>query len=112
MADIIEASTNGQPDATKQVDPALQSGDDAFPVSAKTFEDQFDESILETLDINTWRLGHDLDQEYKRIEREVREAEKLETEKDRQIREEFFPRLAAAPNMPKNAGKHETEPDN
>jgi hypothetical protein len=103
MADIGE---DGRQMAPKPKAAAPPDGEDAFPVSAHTFEAQFDESILQTLDIDTWRLGNDLDQEYRRIEREVRDAEKLETEQERQIREKFFPRLAALPNMPKNAGKH------
>jgi hypothetical protein len=110
MAEVGESSTNGQPLFTKAVDEALEHGDDSFPVSGQLFEEQFDESIVRALDIGQWRLGNDLDQEYQRIEREVREAEKLETTKTKQIREEFFPRLAEMPNMPRNAGKHETAP--
>lgn len=85
-----------------------RADDDAFTISAKTFEEQFGEDILQTLDMNQWRLGNDLDQEYRRIEREVREAEKIETANEKKIREELLPRLAALPNMPKNAGKHAT----
>src|SRR5262249_33002774 len=33
------------------------------------------------------------------------------TARDKQIREELLPRLATLPNMPKNAGKHETTPE-
>src|SRR5205807_9768802 len=58
------------------------------------------------------RVGKDWDQEYRRIEREVREAEKIETARDKQIRDELFPCLAMLPNMPKNAGKHDTSPEN
>ena len=112
MAEVGESSTNGQKLAASVLDSALPSDDDAFSISAKTFEDQFDESILQTLDVSQWRLGNDLDQEYRRIEREVREAEKIETVRDKQIREELLPRLAELPNMPKNAGKHETRPEN
>jgi hypothetical protein len=112
MAGVGESSTNGQQLSGKAVEAVSPIADDPFSVSAKTFEEQFDESILQTLDIDTWRLGNDLDQEYRRIEREVREAEKLETAKERQIRDEFFPRLAALPHMPKNAGKHKTDPEN
>src|SRR5947209_9228580 len=109
MAEVAESSPNGEKLTASVVDLAPPS-DDAFPVSAKTFEEQFDESILQTLDVNRWRLGNDLDQEYQRIEREVREAEKIETTRDKQIREELLPWLAELPNMPKNAGKHETTP--
>jgi hypothetical protein len=112
MGKIGESSMNGQTLDTKGVDASAPSDDDPFSISAKTFEDQFDENILQTLDVERWRLGNDLDQEYQRIEREVCEAEKIETARDKQIRAELFPWLAALPNMPKNAGKHETSPEN
>lgn len=111
MAEDGESSTNGQKLTAGAVDGAPPSDDDTFSVSAKAFEDQFDENILQTLDVTRWRLGNDLDQEYQRLEREVREAEKIETARDKQIREELFPRLAAL-KTPKNAGKHETTPEN
>jgi hypothetical protein len=109
MPDDGEPSSNGQ--WRSQGPDVSPSADDAFPVSHRTFEDQFDESIVQSLDLNSWRLGNDLDQEYQRMAREVREAEKLETEKDHQIREEFFPRLAECPNMPRHAGLHSTLPE-
>ncbi len=110
MAEDDESSNNGQ--KLPAADLAPLSGDGAFPFSAKTFEDHFGEDLRQTLDVSRWRLGNDLDQEYERIEREVREAEQLETARDKQIREELLPRLAALPNMPKNAGKHETSWEN
>jgi hypothetical protein len=109
MAENDKPSTNGQGFPATAGTTADSTGDDALTVSAQAFELQFDENIHQTLDIDSWRLGNDLDQEYGRIEREVREAEKLETDKDREIRENFFPRLAALPNMPKNAGLHPTQ---
>src|SRR5262249_55688920 len=111
MAQVGEPSADGQKLTSRVVDLAPPS-DDVLSVSANTFEEQFGESIVQTLDVSRWRLGNDLDREYQRIEREVREAEKIETAKDKQIREELLPRLAALPNMPKNAGKHETTPEN
>jgi hypothetical protein len=101
-----DTSVNGEP-LSSRASAAPAADDNGFPISAKAFEDQFDENIVQALDVGNWRLGNDLDQEYQRIEREVREAEKLETEKERQIREELFPRLAALSNMPRNAGCHE-----
>jgi hypothetical protein len=110
MAELGESSANGQRVASRVPDLPPPS-DDIFPVSSKTFEDQFDESILQTLDVSQWRLGNDLDQEYRRIEREVREAEEIETARDKQIRDELLPWLATLPNMPKNAGRHEASPE-
>lgn len=110
MADARESSANGQQSAARVADLAASPDDEAFPVSAKSFAQQFDEDILQTLDVERWALGNDLDAEYQRIEREVREAEKIETARDQQIREELLPRLAELPNMPKNAGKHAATP--
>jgi hypothetical protein len=74
-------------------------------VSAQTFKEHFDEDIRESLDVTRWRLGQDLSQEYGRIEREVYEAEHFETDKQKRIRDEVFPRLAVA-NAPRDAGMH------
>src|SRR5262249_6404555 len=111
MAEVGERSTNGPHVSARIVGPA-PDGDDPFSISAKMFEDQFDEDILQTLDVERWRLGNDLEQEYQRFLREVREAEQIETAKEKQIREELLPWLASLPNMPKNAGKHEVTPEN
>jgi hypothetical protein len=105
-------SANGQRISADVASLAPPGEDDAFSISAKAFEEQFGENILETLDIDRWRLGNDLDQEYRRIEHEVREAEKIETANEKKIREDLLPRLAALPNMPKNAGKHQTTAEN
>jgi hypothetical protein len=110
MADVGEPSANGQHDEAR-VTPFAPDGNDPLAVSGRMFEEQFDENILQTLDVENWQLGHDLNQEYQRLEREVREAEEIETAKEKQIRREVFPWLASLPNMPKNAGKHETTPD-
>jgi hypothetical protein len=110
MADIGEPSTNGRHDAAS-VTSLPASDSDPLAISARMFEEQFDENIRQTLDVERWRLGHDLNQEYQRLEREVREAEEIETVKEKQIRNEVFPWLASLPNMPKNAGKHETTPE-
>jgi hypothetical protein len=72
------------------------------------FEDEFDENILQMLDVERWRIGNDLEQEYQRFLREVREAEQIETAKEKQIREELLPWLASLTNMPKNVGMHKT----
>ncbi len=106
MAEGGDLPSNGRPFSSTASDFLSQGGDEAFPVSAKLFEEQFDENILQTLDIDSWRIGNDLGQEYRRIEREVREAEEFETEKEKKIRDEFFPRLAVLPNMPRQAGLH------
>jgi len=111
MVEIGEPSENGQQGSARIVESA-PADDDPFSISAQMFEDQFDENLLQTLDVERWRLGNDLDQEYQRFMREVREAEEIETAKEKQIRERLLPWLASLPNMPKNAGKHETTVEN
>ncbi len=76
-------------------------------VSADDFREGFGEELERVLDVSTWTAGQDLDQEYRRIEREVREAVTREDEHQRRIREEVFPHLAWADGAPRHAGKHE-----
>jgi hypothetical protein len=105
MSEVREIPSNGV-----QADTRALSGE-AFAISAKAFEEQFAEDLLQTLDVETWRVGSDLNEEYRRMEREVREAQEFETDKEKRIREELLPRLATLPNMPKNAGLHPVSPD-
>ena len=87
--------------------PSLIVDREGSSISAKEFQESFGEDIRQTLDLNTWRVGSDLSQEYARIEREVREAVERETSLQQKIRSELFPRIENRPNAPKNAGKHE-----
>jgi hypothetical protein len=80
---------------------AAPTGDPA--ISADDFRASFSEDLQRTLDIRTWVPG-DLNQEYSRIEEEVREAVRLETDLQRTIRKEIFPLLKNAPRAPKGAG--------
>ena len=106
MSDIDELTGNGQRVSVREPGVVHFSDDDVFGVATKAFEEQFGESILRTLDVEKWRLGNDLNEEFSRIKQEVREADKYETDHEKQIRERYFPLLAKLPNMPKNAGKH------
>jgi hypothetical protein len=89
----------------------ILNDDDVFAVSTRAFEEQFDESILQIIDVEKWRLGGDVNAEFRRIAFEVREAARFETDNEKQIREQFFPRLAKLPNMPRNAGLHVARQD-
>jgi hypothetical protein len=80
-------------------------------ISAEEFEKSFGEDIRHTLDVNTWRVGNDLSQEYSRIEREVRDAVQREGELHTEIRSKVFPRLKVGENLPKNAGVHPAKMD-
>jgi hypothetical protein len=80
-------------------------------ISAEEFAKSFGEDIRHSLDVNTWRVGNDLSQEYSRIEREVREAVEREDELHKEIRTRVFPRLKTGENVPKNAGVHPADMD-
>jgi hypothetical protein len=105
MPEAEAPSTNGRvPPATRADDALARPG--ALPLSSEDFAEQFGENILRTLDLGTWRLGSDLDHEYRRIEHEVREAERFETAQEKKTRDILLPRLATLEGMPKHAGLH------
>src|SRR5260370_4484372 len=81
--------------------------DEVLPgLSADEFRDSFGEELGRTLDLESWRTGLDLDEEYRRIEREVREAVETEGQYQRHIRDEVFPRLQWG-DAPPGAGVYE-----
>ena len=68
--------------------------EEALPgFSAEEFRASFGEELSQTLDLDSWRTGFNLDEEYRRIEREVGEAVEREGDYQRDIRNEVFPRL-------------------
>jgi hypothetical protein len=95
-----------QPAATHSADGLVPDRDVGIEVTSKEFRAQFGEDLHQALDLDTWRSGRDLSQEYTRIESEVREAIREESRVQRRIREEVLPRLAFRPEAPKNAGTH------
>ncbi|MCD9186649.1 MAG: hypothetical protein LUM44_09455 [Pyrinomonadaceae bacterium] len=73
---------------------------------AADFEAAYGESLINTLDLNTWSEGENLADTFGRVEREVAEAIEKEDEYRRQIRKIIFPKLATAPGAPDGAGLH------
>src|SRR5437764_12188740 len=69
------------------------------------YREGFGERLTETLDVEHWRVGRDLGEEYRRIEAEVKLAVECETDLQRRVRDEVHPRLAWA-GAPKGAGCH------
>ncbi len=84
---------------------STSSGPEPF-ITGDSFHGSFGEYIHEVLDLATWRVGADLTREYTRLEREVREAVATESEFQKRVRAEVFPRLEKRKHAPKNAGKH------
>jgi hypothetical protein len=106
MADTREFVGDGKRTVPQDKPDVTLTDDDVLAVSTRAFQEQFDESILQTINVENWRLGSDVNAEFRRIAFEVREAARFETDNEKQIREHYFPRLAKLPNMPKHAGKH------
>jgi len=78
-------------------------------ISANAFRESFGEEIRATLDLATWRIGSDVEQEYRRLEHEVQEAVHHETKLQAAIRTHIFPKLEAQPRRPKRAGVHQAK---
>lgn len=87
---------------TADVPEAL--GPDALPVTADEYEVAHGEALSKTLDLSTWRPGADLAEMYARLEREVAEAVRKETQYQQQIRAKIFPLLRTRPGAPPCAG--------
>lgn len=88
----------------------LTDSDLPAPVPAPAlpeFDAAFGESFDRTLDLSTWRQGEDLIAAYGRLEQEVAEALARESDYNRRIRAEVFPKLATAPYAPACAGVFE-----
>jgi hypothetical protein len=70
------------------------------------YRDCFGEELSQTLNVEAWRMGRDLGEEYRRVEDEVREAVARESGWQRRVREEVHPRLAWGEGAPKGAGRY------
>jgi hypothetical protein len=75
-------------------------------LNAGWFREEFREELVRFLDLRTWSAGRDLDEEYRRIEAEVRQAVAQEGEYQRRVRELVQPVLADLPDAPPGAGLH------
>src|SRR5262245_50865536 len=70
------------------------------------FREAFGEDLTAILNLDNWRAGRDLGEEYRRIEAEVQTAVQHETQLQRQIRDEVHPRLSWPQGAPKGAGRY------
>jgi hypothetical protein len=84
----------------KESAASLTARQEPEPATAADFRAGFGEELHQVLDVNTWRLGIDLAQEYPRHAREVREAVEQEDEIHRRIRTEVFPKLMDPASAP------------
>ena len=71
-----------------------------------SIQQEFENAIIATVDLNTWTSGENLTRLYTRLEQEVRNAV-LDEEKIRiQIRNEVFPRIASGKKSTLSSGFH------
>lgn len=91
-------------------EPALPASR-PHPLSADAFAASFGESLANTMNLDTWRQGVDLVQEYARIDREIAEAVEFETEQQAQVREQVLSRLGFLHDDLPEAGKYEVTED-
>ena len=86
---------NGRQRAVPEPSLHIPDGD---TVTAEEFLESFGRNVIEqTLNVDNWRVGSDLSQEYSRIEKEVRQAVEKESVLQKRIRAEVFPRLKSPP---------------
>ena len=85
------------------VPPERASGDQPA-LAGDEYEVAHGERLSETLDLNTWHLGADLVEMYARLEREIADAVRQESELQQRIRQEIFPRLRGREGAPADAG--------
>jgi hypothetical protein len=91
---------------TRPIITAARAATAAAGVTADDFRAEFGEELASVLNVDTWTAGRDLGEEYRRIEREVREAAERETDLQRHIRDQVIPQLPWLPNAPAEAGLH------
>ena len=73
------------------------------------FEDQFAESLQQTLNLNSWIPGEDLIEMYGRLEQEIADAVAMEDSYRKTIRKEVFSKIKTSPGAPPNAGVYEAK---
>lgn len=73
-------------------------------IAADEFREGFGEDLQRVLNLDTWSLGSDLGEIYRRVNDEVQAAVQQENAACEGIRKEIFPRLARYPNAPNGAG--------
>ncbi len=81
------------------------------PLSADEYVAAHGEKLSVTLDLDTWHAGEDLAAMYARLEQEVGEAVKQETEFQKRIRKTIFPMLRGRQGAPPCAGVYRVELD-
>lgn len=77
-------------------------------VDASDFQAAFGEPLENTLNLDTWRPGAELAAMYDRVQAEVSDAVRQESQMHREIRQRIFPLLKTRPEAPVGAGVYRT----
>ena len=80
-------------------EPIVSDAGDPHLIDERAFEDAFGESIDQTLDLDTWRDGDDLDAAYERMHAQVERSVHREGDLRRRTRDLIFPKLRERPGM-------------
>lgn len=75
-------------------------------VAADDFEECFGERLHDTLNLDSWREGVDLVNEYARIEREIGQAIAFESVQEAEVRRHVFPKVRDSVGAPPEAGHY------
>lgn len=86
--------------------PRRAAGEGELALGPDAFREGFGEELRALLDLKTWRAGRDLDEEYRQIEEQIRQAIADEAEHEAVIREQLHALLAEDENAPPGAGRH------
>src|SRR2546429_6941445 len=86
------------------VEQAVPQPSEEAALSANEFEAAHGERLSQALDLDTWTPGADLAAMYARLEQEVAEAVRKETEYQKLIRTKVFPLLRTRGGAPAEAG--------
>src|SRR6266550_7038344 len=104
--DEARATTEGVPSVTGTpfVEQPVPAPTEQPALSADEFEAAHGERLSQALDLGTWTPGADLAAMYARLEQEVADAVRKETEYQKQIRAKVFPLLRNREGAPPGAG--------
>lgn len=101
---------NERTEAAAQPAPTTQPA--IAPGGLDEYEGAFGEKSEETLDLNTWAAGEDLQAVYAYLtEQQVRQAVEEEERYREPIRRELFPKLHRIPHAAPDAGLHQFTPE-
>jgi len=97
--------------AVSESQPSVTIDDSDLLVNEGAFNAAYGEPLNETLDINTWSIGGDLEGLYQRLEAEVGQAVQTENELRKTIRSTILPRIATRSQSPRGGGWYKVKPD-